>query len=66
VHLANKQGNLAELSIGALPNNLEQKFEMNRKKVFNILIFRELAKALACELEAKVVVAKLLTTAKEC
>lgn len=44
VLLAQKQGTLAELSIGALPPALEQKFELNRKKVFNILVFKELIK----------------------
>ena len=49
-----------------LPQSLQQKFELNRKKVFNIVVFTELLKALACALESKQTVSQLLVTNQLC
>lgn len=41
------------MSIGAVPNKLQQKFDLNSRKVFNVMLFKELVKQIAVILEAK-------------
>jgi hypothetical protein len=48
------------MSVGLLPQQLEAKFEMNRRKVFNIVIYKELIRAVAARVEAYGVTSTLL------
>ena len=66
VQLAKEQGSLVDLSIGALPNSLNDKFEMNRKKVFNTLVFQEMLRTIAASLEAKITVSNLIQQSQRC
>ena len=58
--LASKQGSLKDQSVGTLPRQLQEKFEANKTKVFNVLIFKELVKQIAVVLSAKEILSGLL------
>ena len=63
VSLAKKEGKMRDLSIPSLTNAWEiNNFKQNKKKVFNVVIFKEMLKSMAASLTVKELLNDMLTS----